>query len=526
MTNNKRVLSDHIQKKKRLVPPLLAVMGEGSKPYSWAQELMPDLIWITFLQEYLGLRRGVECAMKFISTANDVYLAEPKPFFCKAGSYSKFSDQEKGDLLKGLEESGYLIDIQKSLSPIFHFFPECPLNFLKPENSIYMNREDALSFLNGILPDMYDRHSKKSARTQATAMYSGLRQGKIIIAMDKVPLFSELNEIEDYPDTEKSQMVAASLRAAMPMFLIGADEEDTSSEWIERFWIHLSGFGNCELEIQMRYYEEDAERDELEKIIARFCNAARKELQERIDKWKFDLNSIEFYEVIGALLARQATLAVDLAVSPMIWTPHSAALFHRAMADVYITISWIFKDPEKRSKKFVEDGIGNIKLEIEHRKQELEKRGNNDPKIQRMIEFQEKWVSSQRIADLVEVNLGSWSGITTRQMAIEADCLDFYNYVYQPFSAAIHSTWPHISVKNMQYCSNPAHRYHRMPIIIDFQPDPHFLYLAAKYLQKAFAKFDTETGIKIEAISAYDQLYEDLYGEDSSERDDREIKSA
>lgn len=514
MTNKKRVLSDHVQKRKKLVPPLLAVMGEGHKPFSWTQELMPDLIWLAFLHECLGMKRGVECAMKIISTANEVYLAEPKPFFCRAGSYSKLSDQEKNGLLKTLEQDGFLLDIQKSLSAIFYFFPECPLNFLKPKTPL-MDKEDASEFLNKILPDLYDRYSKKSAFTHATAICSGFEQGKIKIAMDKNPLFTEFNEIENYPDTEKSQMVASSLRASMPMLLAGADENDESSIWIESFWSHLSGFGDCELDYQIEYYEENSANDELGKIVFRFCNAARKELQERIDRWKFDLNAIEFYEVVGALLARQTTLAVDLSVSPMIWTPHSAALFHRAMADVYITLSWIFKDPEKRSKQFVEDGIGNIKLEIEHRKEELKKRATPDPQIERMIEFQEKWVSSQRITDLVEVNLGSWSGITTRQMAIEADCLDFYNYVYQPFSAAVHSTWPHISTKNIQYCSNPAHRYHRVPISADYPPDPHFLYLAAKYLQKTFAKFDTETDIKTESISAYDQLYEDLYGKDS-----------
>ena len=51
-----------------------------------------------------------------------------------------------------------------------------------------------------------------------------------------------------------------------------------------------------------------------------------------------------------------------------------------------------------------------------------------------------------------------------------------------------------------------------MPVSIDYQPSLHFLYLGAKYLQKAFAKFDEETGIKTSAISAFVQLYEDIYG--------------
>jgi hypothetical protein len=38
------------------------------------------------------------------------------------------------------------------------------------------------------------------------------------------------------------------------------------------------------------------------------------------------------------------------------------------------------------------------------------------------------WLKSQRIPQLLEVNLGSWSGLTVRKMAEEAECLDFYNH--------------------------------------------------------------------------------------------------
>jgi hypothetical protein len=95
-------------------------------------------------------------------------------------------------------------------------------------------------------------------------------------------------------------------------------------------------------------------------------------------------------------------------------------------------------------------------------------------------------------------------------MAEEADCLDFYNYVYQPFSAAIHSTWPHVSDKNTQYCSNPAHRYHRKPLSMDLEPDAFWLFLGAKYLEKTLKKFDEETGVQVSLTSAYEQLHQDF----------------
>ena len=63
MSKKSKVLSDHKQKKKKLVPPLLHAMGEKHKPYSWVKDLIPELIWLCLLHETLGLKRGVECAV-------------------------------------------------------------------------------------------------------------------------------------------------------------------------------------------------------------------------------------------------------------------------------------------------------------------------------------------------------------------------------------------------------------------------------------------------------------------------------
>jgi len=335
------------------------------------------------------------------------------------------------------------------------------------------------------------------------------------MAMEGPSPIDEMGEIERYPDTEKSKMVAASLRAMVGMFLMQDPNDETSYlEWTEEFWSKLSNSGTCFLKSSTKFHDEESSADyALERIVFRFCNAAKTELHERIDKWGFDLNEIEKYEVIGGLLARQTTLAVDLALAPTIWNPSSSPLFHRAMADIYITLCWILQDPQIRAMNFIEDGIGDIKLEVEHRKKRIEKTGEKAPQEQKMIELYEGWIGSQRHAAMVEVNLANWSGITTRKMAEEADCLDFYNYVYQPFSAAVHPSWSHIHMQNLQHCSHPAHRNHSVPTVRDFGIEPHFLYLGAKYLQKAFAKFDEATGIEIESVSAFDQLYEDIYGE-------------
>ena len=58
---------------------------------------------------------------------------------------------------------------------------------------------------------------------------------------------------------------------------------------------------------------------------------------------------------------------------------------------------------------------------------------------------------------------GAWSGKTTRDMAEESGILDFYNYVYTPFSQCAHSTWYHVGRYNSDPSESPLTRQLWMP---------------------------------------------------------------
>ena len=200
-----------------------------------------------------------------------------------------------------------------------------------------------------------------------------------------------------------------------------------------------------------------------------FIDRAKQELELRWKAWPIDLSRSDLHEVIGALTARQVTLATQLAGNISIWNDHLAPIVLRTMADTYITLVWILCDPITRPKKFIEYGLGQLKLQIEHRKADMSGRQPIEGEQER-IEATEQWINEQRLIFLTEIDLGNWSGTTTRQMAEEAGCLDFYNYVYTPFSACTHSMWHHIARFNLVRCVNPLHRFHRVPVAIDDSP--------------------------------------------------------
>ncbi|HTT81924.1 MAG TPA: DUF5677 domain-containing protein [Rhizomicrobium sp.] len=251
----------------------------------------------------------------------------------------------------------------------------------------------------------------------------------------------------------------------------------------------------------------DAEKEkiDLESLLTNYGARVECELNARLEAWPPDFACIHVHEVVGSMLARQATLAKQIAMVPLLWNGHTAPILLRAMADVYINIAWLLIDPSERCQRFISYGLGQAKLELEHQRAERAKR-ELTPENSAMMDAYERWIETQRACFLQDVDLGRWAGLSVRQMAEEAECIDFYNLVYTPFSACAHSMWHHIGKYNLRRCTNPLHRYHGRPVSPESEPDLHYLLLAAKYWAKTLGTFDTRVGIEVACESARDAL--------------------
>jgi Family of unknown function (DUF5677) len=233
----------------------------------------------------------------------------------------------------------------------------------------------------------------------------------------------------------------------------------------------------------------------------------RLELRTRCETYIPDFRVPEVFSVLTALLARQATLAIEFVYAPQLWNSHSAPLFLRAMADVHITLSWILLDPNTRARQYIDHGLGQAKLELEHRKSRLESADENSKEdLIQIIKANESWINMQRWDFLVEVNVGAWSGKTTRQMAEEAGIIDFYNYVYAPFSQCAHSTWCHVGRYNSQPSESPLSRQLWVPEIRESSIDWWNLHLVAKYLDKSFNVFDERALVRLQCSDIRDWI--------------------
>lgn len=224
-------------------------------------------------------------------------------------------------------------------------------------------------------------------------------------------------------------------------------------------------------------------------FISGYCETVRKGLRQRWDKYKPEIYNNEISEAIGGLAARQATLAIEMAQNPGIWNGHIAPIILRCMTDAHITLAWILGAPLERSKEYIRFGLGQEKLFIEYLENEADQApdGELDERIEKMIEMRKGWLNGQLAEWAIEVNVGSWSGKSTRDMAVEAECEGLYKFAYVPFSGPTHSMWQHVGIYNVVPCANPLHKNHRIPVIPDLKVDPDYLYRSAKYVSRTYS---------------------------------------
>lgn len=246
----------------------------------------------------------------------------------------------------------------------------------------------------------------------------------------------------------------------------------------------------------------DKKQKELWDFVEGFCDNLKENFDQRWAQVTPDTYNKYTHHALGGLLARQATLAAELSRAPMSWNGHIAPLTLRCMVDAYITIAWMLEDPESRCEQYVKYGLGQEKLFIEHLKEGLgEEPDNYDAEqMEEMIRVREGWLNSQLADWAIDVDIGSWSGMNTRDMAKEIGRESIYKYSYRPFSGVAHNMWQHVGIYNFSNCAEPLHNNHLIPCVQEAPKDPDFLYRAAKYASITFELFDKkmETSVKCE----------------------------
>ena len=238
--NKRRVLQGYRQEGKRFIPPFLQLtpMTENS----WLDDRVPELIWIALLIHVFGLEEGTAIALSIAKAAAQCDQTAKKAF-AAASDYVELSDEQRNCIRSALREEKMLDKAGQGLAALIGNYPDCPLAFLsntdcRKDDSPASTLED----ISEVVANISDRQSQLGIYAQAAVVYIFFVNGRLQVA-PHVGL-ANLPAIEEYPNTEESLRVAASVRSAVTGMLT----RDIPSDWRHSFWNQGRSLGPCEVE--------------------------------------------------------------------------------------------------------------------------------------------------------------------------------------------------------------------------------------------------------------------------------------
>jgi hypothetical protein len=210
-----QILGDHKTQGRILLPPFVHMLGPLQE-VSWINQLLPEFCWIGLIQYEYGLKRSVELITSLARTARSVRPIVSHQPFATATSYLELSDSEWTQLRDRMAAIGNLSPIQDALEPLIALYPECPLRavFAVP---VVAAPENALSRMTDLVSSLFHRHDRDVMMIQATVISLAFDAG--MLKVQEGLALAQFPKIEDYPDTEISREIGASIRATLTGFL-------------------------------------------------------------------------------------------------------------------------------------------------------------------------------------------------------------------------------------------------------------------------------------------------------------------
>jgi hypothetical protein len=222
------VLGDHKRIKSKLVTPFNDAFGPMHE-VSWINMMIPELLWIALVQDAWGARRGVEIITAFTRDVRASEASRDRTIWAAAGKFAALPDGVLASIVRGRP---YRDDLCAALGPLHAHYPDHPMSGLVVADGTPSSRN--LGGLKALVGELFDRASKSATLTQATAMWLAFDADRLKVATGLA--LSDFPRIEDYPDTEQSQRIAASIRATLNQMFGDVDLMASGSCWPVAFW--------------------------------------------------------------------------------------------------------------------------------------------------------------------------------------------------------------------------------------------------------------------------------------------------
>jgi len=240
----KKILEDHKQVKKKLIPPLLQHSIPLHK-FNYTEEILPEIIWIGLIHQSIGYKQGNKLISKFIKAATDSTNSKNYINFSIASNLNKLTKNEKQIFINKLLDNDIFLTISEILSPLIYFYKDSPFSFLNKEVDLTKDEENELLLtLKNCIKNRFDRFQKDSVTAQFIIFYTRVEDGTYHFPKGmKMPNFNSLFNDED---SEEAKSAAAFVRNSVKSdFMMMQELDNFDYSWSKSFWNQSYKLDTC-----------------------------------------------------------------------------------------------------------------------------------------------------------------------------------------------------------------------------------------------------------------------------------------
>ncbi len=459
-------LAQHRKVGSTLRPPLSDL---NTIPLDWPRDLLPEHLWIASLAEEFGLDvcHGL---YRVFCDAIDQYIpvTKQRPFCGLISDFARVPDELRLDFLR---ESAPAIKefFFQPFGRLLAFYRDSPASWLLSPDWISaggsLDPEEELPKLRRLVTMLLPGKDDFAGRVRAIPMARFLKHDKVRFNID-LPVVDLIGRYPTELTNDERYRVESTARQLINLS-IQSEMEPSTFDWARYFWRHNYDIVPCRNRtasfagpVPIR---PDA-ADRLTGILVSNSDRIGKYIPQLKNSFRLDLYDPTKDEILFGLFSRITRLLSLLYKDPLLWSRDTGGIMLRCLADTAITFAFLAKKgtPEDFAR-FVKYGEGQQKLLM------LQLQDNypddHSPDGLTAEKISEKLGGFQ--PELMDIQLGHWSGKDTRKLSAAAGFERLYRLVFSPTSADVHGTWISIESSNLEYCSEPLHRYHRLPSYTD-----------------------------------------------------------
>lgn len=452
-------------------PPLAALADDFPvKSRDWLRDDLPNHLW-ALGHLALDIDDGLHTVNRAMRELRDalLVLGYNEPLTGTLLSFEAVPETLRAKLLAVLDESGtydeyFTVEWAKAIS----LYDQAPGRWtadLHLERGLRPDADTGRRWLGAAIEASSHGQSLAATRAKMVVVASMAIAGKLL----NFP--SDVWEVGTrYPtitEDERSKF-EPTMRAMYGAF--ADDIEGAAVEWAQLFWrSNWRRFG-CEPVDQVVLNAPDIDdtdledrrkrvvvyfRDRVDGIDERFCE------QSKCDP---DLYNPDRYEVLTGLAARAIRQAHTAVRTPVLWTADLGSWLLRSSVETKIVMAWLEQAGGDIYAAYKDYGRGRLKLLKLHVERYVEEQGDAiDPTVHDYLESLTAEVNQDIWEEWQEISIEkTFSGVSTRAMAIKVGLKDDYDFAFAPASGTAHGDWVALDRLSLTRCANPLHRWHRI----------------------------------------------------------------